>query len=85
MVSHSPMAVILTLIVPRRHPAVMSQAGKAFTFIAQALEAESLSGQAASHVVAATKVLLTEASLNASLLLQQFSPEAQQTISSYFT
>ncbi len=63
----------------------MSQAGKVFTFIAQALETESLSGQAATKVVAATKVLLTEANLNAALLLQQFSPESQQTINSYFT
>ncbi len=63
----------------------MSQAAKVFTFIAQALEAESLSGQVASRVVSATKVLLTDASLNPALLLQQFSPEAQQTINSYFT
>lgn len=63
----------------------MSQAAKVFIFIAQALETESLSGQAAIRVVSATKLLLTEANLNAALLLQQFSPESQQTINSYFT
>jgi len=77
--------MLTTLVLHRRHPAVMSQADKVFIFIAQALETESLSGQAANRVVAATKVLLAEANLNAAMLLQQFSPESQQTINSYFT
>ena len=63
----------------------MSQADKVFTLIARALETESLAGNAAIKVVEATKVLLREANLNAAMLLQQFSPEAQQTINSYFT
>jgi importin-5 len=75
----------LILTAPRRHPAVMTQGDKVFLSIAQALEHESLSGQAATRVVAATKVLLREAGLNAAVLLQQFSQDAQQTISSYFT
>ena len=63
----------------------MTQADKVFTLIAKALETESLAGNAAIKVVAATKVLLGEANLNAAMLLQHFSPEAQQTINSYFT
>ena len=73
------------LIPYRRHAAVMSQADKIFVLIAHALETESLSGQAANRVVAATKVLMTEANLNAAALLQNFTQESQQTINSYFT
>ncbi|KAJ3522437.1 hypothetical protein NM208_g12858 [Fusarium decemcellulare] len=39
----------------------MNQAAKVFVFIAQALEAETLQGQTASRVAAATKALLTTA------------------------
>jgi len=62
----------------------MSQAAKVFTFIAQALETDALTGQSAKKVVDATKVLLAESNLNAAPLLQQFSPESQQAINAYF-
>jgi hypothetical protein len=62
----------------------MAQAGKAFVFVAQALEAGSLAGQTASRVVAATKALLTATGTDPVPLLQQFSPESQQLIRGYF-
>ena len=62
----------------------MSQASKIFVFIAQALEAETLQGQTANRVTAATKTMLAEASVDPTPLLQQFSPEAQQTIMGHF-
>jgi hypothetical protein len=53
-------------------------------FVAQALEAEALSGQSAARVVAATKALLEGTSTDVSPLLQQFSPEAQNVIRAHF-
>lgn len=63
----------------------MSQAGKVFVFIAQALEAETLQGQTANRVAAAAKILLTAANVDPMPLLQQFSPESQRTIMGYFS
>lgn len=62
----------------------MGQASKIFTFIAQALETQTLQGQTASRVAAAAKTLLSSANVDPTPLLQQFSPESQQTIMSYF-
>jgi hypothetical protein len=53
-------------------------------FVAQALEAEALSGQNAARVVAATKLLLEGTSTDVSPLLQQFSPDGQHTIRAHF-
>lgn len=72
-------------LIKRRHPAVMNQASKLFVFIAQALEAETLQGQTASRVVAATNTLLTTANVDPMPLLQQFSQGSQQTIMGYFS
>jgi hypothetical protein len=71
-------------LLPRQHPAVVNQAGKVFVFIAQALEAETLVGQTANRVVQVTKGLLQSTSVDPSPLLQQFSPQAQQTIMGFF-
>lgn len=62
-----------------------NQASKLFVFVAQALEARSLQGQTANRIAASTKALLTATGVDASPLLQQFSPEAQQTITNFFT
>jgi hypothetical protein len=75
----------LTELISQQHPAVMSQASKIFVFVAQALETEALQGQTASRVSGATKNLLSAANVDPSPLLQQFSPEAQQTIMGYFS
>lgn len=75
---------VLKFAIHRRHPAVMTQAPKIFVYIAQALETESLSGQAARKVVEATQTLIRETGTDPAPLLQQFSPEAQQTIQQYF-
>jgi hypothetical protein len=63
----------------------MNQASNIFVYIAQALESEALQGQTAGRVAAATKTLLTAANVDPMPLLQQFSPEAQQTIKGYFS
>jgi hypothetical protein len=63
----------------------MSQAPRIFVFVAQALEAEALSGQTAARVVAATKMLVEGTSTDVSPLLQQFSPEAQNIVRAHFS
>ena len=63
----------------------MNQASKLFVFTAQALEAETMQGQTASRVALAVKNLLQTAGVDPTPLLQQFSPEGQQTIMSYFS
>ncbi|KAG0647419.1 Importin beta sal3 [Hyphodiscus hymeniophilus] len=67
-----------------QNPAVVSQAAKVFVFIAQALEAETIQGQTASRIVASAKQLISMAGLDAAQLLQQLSPETQQTVRTYF-
>lgn len=75
------------MLIPefRQHPAVVGQAGKIFVLTAQALEADSLAGQTASRVVLAIKALLSQAGVDPTPLLQQFSPESQRAITSYFS
>ena len=68
----------------RQNPAVVGQADKVFVSVAKAIEADMLQGQTANRVVAATKMLIQGSNLNPAPLLQQFSPEAQQTIMAYF-
>ncbi|ESU14277.1 hypothetical protein FGSG_13254 [Fusarium graminearum PH-1] len=74
----------LAELIEKQHPAVVNQVGKVFVFIAQALEAETLVGQTANRVVQVTKGLLQSTSVDPSPLLQQFSPQAQQTIMGFF-
>ncbi|KUJ10726.1 ARM repeat-containing protein [Mollisia scopiformis] len=74
----------LAQLIDQQNPAVVSQAGKVFIFIAQALEAETLQGQTATRIVAAGKALLQGAGLDPAALLQQLSPETQQTVRAYF-
>ena len=62
----------------------MSQAAKCFTFVAQALEAETLQGQTASRIVGAAKQLVTTAGLDANQLLANLPPETQQTVRAFF-
>jgi len=74
----------LSLIDPRQNPAVVAQAAKVFVHVAQALEAETLQGQTATRVVQASKLLLQAAGLDPAQLLQQLTPETQNTVRAYF-
>ncbi|KAK5282259.1 importin subunit beta-3, partial [Cryomyces antarcticus] len=74
----------LAQLIDQQNPAVMSQAAKAFTFIAQALEAETLQGQTATRIVGAAKHLVTAAGLNANQLLATLPPETQHTVRAFF-
>ena len=68
----------------RQHPAVMANASRCFSYIAQALEAETLQGQTAQRIVDAAKRLITTAGLDANQLLAGLNPETQQTVRAYF-
>jgi importin-5 len=63
---------------------VLTQAAKCFAFVAQALEAETLTGATATRVCAAVKQLVTTAGLDANALLASLSPEAQLTVRQHF-
>jgi importin-5 len=71
----------------RRHPAVLAQPAKVFVAIAQALEVGALpeGGAVLAKVVPAAKALLAETNTDPMPLLQQFSPESQQTILKHFS
>lgn len=62
----------------------MSQAAKCFTFIVQALDAETLQGQTASRIVGAAKQLATQTGLDVNQLLATMSPETQHTVRAFF-
>lgn len=71
----------------RRNPAVTSpeRAAKAFVFVAQALEAETLSGQSATRVVQATKNLVQGAEMNIGQIMGRLTPEQQAVVQAYFS
>jgi hypothetical protein len=60
------------------------KADKCFLYVAQALEAETLVGTTAVRIVNSTKALIQTSGLNANELLAALSPEAQQTVRSFF-
>ena len=62
----------------------MSKAAQCFTFIAQALEAETLQGQMAQRIVGAGRKLIATAGLDANQLLGNLPPETQQTVRAFF-
>ncbi|KAF2758186.1 importin subunit beta-3 [Pseudovirgaria hyperparasitica] len=76
----------LAQLIDQGNPAVMAgnRPSQCFTYIALALEAETVQGQIASRVVAAAKHLIATAGLDANQLLSSLSPETQQTVRAYF-
>ena len=67
-----------------QNPAVMSRASQCFTFVAQALEAETLQGNTAQRAIAAARKLVQTAGLDANQLLNGLPPETQQTVRAMF-
>lgn len=58
---------------------------KAFVFAVQALEAETLQGKAAQHVVAAVKALVQATNTNLAQVAGSLTPEQQRTVQVYFS
>ena len=77
------MGSILTFA--RQNPAVLNQAGKAFQYVAQALEAETLQGQTAIRVVASVKGLAQATNLNLGQVAAGLTPGQQQIVQAYFS
>lgn len=70
--------------VCRQHPATLAKAQACFTYVAQALEAETLQGQTAQRAVGAARKLVQLAGLDANQLLGSLSPETQNTVKAFF-
>ncbi|KAI9746918.1 MAG: hypothetical protein M1815_004882 [Lichina confinis] len=78
----------LARLIEQNNPAVLSQPAKVFGYIAEALKAETLQGQAATRSVAAAKQLLSHPSVVAttdpSLILQSLDPDTMSVVREYF-
>jgi len=70
----------------RRNPAVASPDGasKAFTSIAQALDAETLQGTTAQKVANAAKQLVVQTGIDADQILRGLGPETENAVRGYF-
>jgi hypothetical protein len=68
----------------RQNSAVISNPAKAFVFVVQALEAETLQGKIAQHVVAAVKALVQATNTNLAEVAGSLTPEQQRTVQVYF-
>jgi hypothetical protein len=62
----------------------MTQAAKCFGFVAQALEADTLTGSVKERVINAAKQLVQTAGLSPEQLLAGLAPETQETVRRYF-
>ncbi|KAF2200542.1 ARM repeat-containing protein [Delitschia confertaspora ATCC 74209] len=76
--------LFLVQLIESQNPAVLAQPGRCFKYIAEALEAETLQGQAAARTVNAAKQLVTLAGLNLGQLAASLTPEQQRIIQAYF-
>ena len=63
---------------------MLSKASQCFTYIAQALEAETLQGNTAQRAVAAARKLIQLAGLDANQILANMPAETQQTVRAFF-
>ena len=63
---------------------MISKASQCFTFVAQALEAETLQGNSAQRAVAAARKLVQIAGLDANQVLATLPPDTQQTVRAFF-
>ena len=62
----------------------MAKASQCFTYVAQALEAETLQSKTAQLAVDGARKLVQIAGLDANQLLNGLSPDTQQTVRAFF-
>lgn len=62
----------------------MTKADKAFTYIVQALEAETLQGNVANRIVSSAKQLVAATGINAEQILSGVRPENQMNVRKFF-
>ncbi|KAK2797400.1 hypothetical protein FQN50_009201 [Emmonsiellopsis sp. PD_5] len=71
-------------LIDQQNPTVFSNAAKAFTFVVQALEAETLQGAVAARVASSAKQLATATGVNVEPIFANVQPKYQMAIRSYF-
>ncbi|KAK2743567.1 hypothetical protein FQN55_007165 [Onygenales sp. PD_40] len=71
-------------LIDQQNPTVFSNAAKAFTFVVQALEAETLQGAVAARVANSAKQLATATGVNVEPIFANVQPKYQMAIRSYF-
>jgi hypothetical protein len=69
----------------RQNQAVFSQPAKVFTYVVQALEAETLQGQTATRVVSSVKALIQATNTNLAQAAATLTPDQQRTAQAYFS
>ncbi|PVI07059.1 importin subunit beta-3 [Periconia macrospinosa] len=75
----------LAQLIEQQNQAVFSNPGKAFVSVVLALEAETLQGKTATHVVNAVKALIQATNTNLSQVATSLTPEQQRTVQVYFS
>ncbi|KAF1973540.1 importin subunit beta-3 [Bimuria novae-zelandiae CBS 107.79] len=75
----------LAQLIEQQNPAVLSNPAKPFVAVVQALEAETLQGKIAQHVVAAVKALVQATNTNLAQVAASLTPEQQRTVQVYFS
>lgn len=70
--------------INRQNPTVFNNAAKAFTFVVQALEAETLQGATAARVASSAKQLATAAAVNVDQIFANVNPKYQMAVRSFF-
>ncbi|EAS32990.3 importin beta-3 subunit [Coccidioides immitis RS] len=74
----------LAQLIDQRNPAVFANAEKAFTYVVQALDAESIQGAVANRIVASVKQLVASTNVNAEQVLSIVKPEKQMIVRRFF-
>lgn len=74
----------LAELIEQANPAVHAKAAQCFTYVAHALEAETLQGNMAQRIVDSTRKLVQATGLNADQLLSTLSPDTQKTVRAFF-
>lgn len=68
----------------RQNPAIFSNVEKVFTYVVQALEAETIQGAVAARVVSSAKQLVAATGVNVDQAIANVRPENQVAVRSYF-
>ncbi|PGH00256.1 hypothetical protein AJ79_08270 [Helicocarpus griseus UAMH5409] len=74
----------LVQLIEQQNPTVFNNADKAFSYVVQALEAETLQGTTAARVAASAKQLATATSINVEQAFANVQPKYQMAVRSFF-
>ncbi|KLJ07926.1 hypothetical protein EMPG_16596 [Blastomyces silverae] len=74
----------LAQLIDQQNPTVFNNAAKAFTFVVQALEAETLQGATAARVASSAKQLATATGVNVDQIFANVNPKYQMAVRSFF-